>query len=262
MADLSIVTTVNNAISGEFYLKELIESVLPIANEIIVVNGDYRDNAYDNQGWRINSEVEQLLKCYFIEYINNNLLKIYDNPWEGRMQKNMWWLQKSIAISHASCDYILRLDADEVLHEDDLPKIKQAIELGYNSYTFKVLHFFRDFDHIKTGINEDDNGKPWYNRKIYLFKNNLGYYDNDKDIVDFKGNNLEPKHTSIKVFHYGHVRKLDTYLLKKNAIEKAHHPTDWIDLTLDAFKWKMEGTELFNGNHPKVMSERMKKFYE
>lgn len=244
---LSVVTCVSNPISDEYYLSELINSVYAIADEIIIVNGDNDDN-----------ELWQVIDKRYLDKI-----KIYHNPWEDRMGKKMYHLQKSIGISHATCDYVLRLDADEVLMEEDHHKVLKAIKLGYPVYYFRVLHFWGDYKHIKSGKNDTDKDNDWYNDRVYLFRNNMQIADSHDKYGNYTDNlvleNYEPadtiaKRTSIRVFHYGHARSKNVYLKKKNKIERAFHP-DWEDLA--DWEFDFSGTVVYDGEHPKAMMERI-----
>lgn len=249
---LSICTFCSEPASKEFPFEEVILSALPIADEIIVVNGDQRPN----------SETDAILSS-----IGTGNIKVYHNPWEPRMRRNMMVLQKSLAISHATKDYVLVLDGDEVLHEDDYPKIRKAISLDYAIYTLRVIHFYKDYNTIKIARS----GDQWYERRPVLFKNNLGIFDGYRYIPeedrcrytsDLTTWNYEPimdfaKHTSIRIFHYGWVRSDRAMLEKQNAIEKRHHP-DFEGLK--EWKWDLSNTEIFDGTHPKPMLERTRQW--
>ena len=275
MSTLSVCTFCSDPITQEFPFKEVVLSALPIADEIVIINGDNilvddylmaeelgEDKLYEK------SETDKIIIDTFYQYGKGDYyspdLKIYYNKWESRMRRNMMVLQKSLAISHCTCDYILALDGDEVLHEKDYDKIKQAMELGHDAYTFKVLHFYRDYQHYKVARS----GDQWYERRPYLFKNNLGIFDGYRHIKDgicqytsdlttwdYKPVMDSAKHTSIEIFHYSFVRSEKSMLEKQNAIEKRHHP-DWEDLT--EWNWDMSNTKKFEETHPKVMNERIK----
>jgi len=133
---LSVVTCCSDAISKEFYLKELIESVWDIADEIIVINGDKWDGLIP---WK--SETDSLITSIKNKHEDFLKLERYHNPWQKRMGCIMPRLQKSIAISHATKDYILLLDADEVIHEKDHEKIKACLELDFFCLCYSYYSF-------------------------------------------------------------------------------------------------------------------------
>lgn len=247
---LSVATYVSNPKSLEFYLRELINSVKPISDEIIVIN---MDQCKDDR-----SETSLLLCGYY------DIVRTFHLPWQKRMMKNMGRIARSVAISQASCDYVLILDCDEVIHEKDHDKIKKCMEMDHDIYSFRTLHFYRDYNHIKYGVNTSDPGQVWYDHRPKMFKNNLGIFDmHDKNgnysgLVTFNGEDCQTiaKKTSIEIFHYGHVRSKEVYVKKTNDIERSYHP-DWKDIQVEDFEWNISGTKLFEGTHPKVMKKRI-----
>jgi hypothetical protein len=261
---LSIATYVSDPISQEFYLKELLLSVWDIADEIVLINGDTREKGFNVDGFTLWGETEVILDQIWdiTEEHGWEKLQEYRNPWRWRMRKSMGRIQRSLAISHCTSDYILLLDADEVIHEKDLNKIREAISLGHDCYSLRTLHFYRDFEHIKKGPNASDPGQVWYDHRPKLFKNDLGIFDmhdnkgNYSGLVTFNGIDCQEisKKTSIEIFHYGHVRSKEAYADKQNKIEKSYHP-EWKEKEFD---WDMSGTIEFKGTHPEVMEERIK----
>lgn len=257
---LSVALSCSNPISMDFPLKECIQSIVPIADEIIIVNGDKIE--FDSYG-----EVHQVLNDYF-QHIEK-IMRIYHLPWRDSFRKNMSLLSKTAAISQCTKDYILLLDADEVIHEKDYERIKKCLEIGHDAYSFRTIHFYRDYDHYKV------NGERWYNHRPKLFKNGLGIWDGyqswisewDEVIIreytaDLVTWDYEPVHefskqTKIDIFHYGYTRKPEIMLKKQNNIEKRHHP-DWKEL--DKWIWDMSDTKEFKGAHPEVMEERIKEW--
>jgi len=256
---LTVATFVSEPTSKEFPFKELILSALPIADEIVVVSG-----GKDGHVGFLAGEIAPIMDEIYEEnpHLTGREINVVFNTWQPRMRRNMMVLQKSLAISHASCDWVLALDGDEVLHEKDYDKIKMAMKLDHDAYTFKVNHFYKDYKHIKVA----QSGDQWYARRPYLFKNGLGIFDgyrlieeegicrytSDLTTWDYKPVMAFAKHTSIDVFHYSFVRSKEAMLAKTNAIERRHHP-DWVDL--ETWEWDMDNTEEFMGTHPKPIED-------
>lgn len=269
MCDLSVVTVCSNAVSRSFYLSEMIESVWDIANEIIVIDCDRHPH----------SETFKVLKNNFgLEWYYGNgsnkyshKIKLYWVPWVDSMRCIEPRLLKSLAISFSSSLYLMTLDSDEVIHEEEHNKVIECIEKGHFAYQFHTIHFYRDYDHIK--INE------MYDYRTRLFKNNKhtsltvfdmhdsygGYdcgnifYNHHKDENERKylplSQHPDCKKTSINIQHYGHTIRKGTYLEKKNRIEKMYHPSFE---PLDKWEWDMSNTVEFKGKHPKAMEKRIK----
>ncbi len=263
---LSVAIACSDAISKEFYLKELINSVWDIADEIIVVDGD-------RVAW--DGETEKLLiNEFFSKRVDSGKMKVFWNPWENRLGCIQTRLQKSIAISHCTSDYILLMDADEILFEEDQSKILDVMKLGHLAYSTRTIHGYRDFNHIKTG-------QDWYNYRSRLFKNNNFIFDSHDSMGGYNcgliiGNmhdneskrsfmNLSEhpdcKKTSIRIYHAGHIRNKNVYVKKKNWIEKSYHP-NWKDIKTDEFEWDMKDTIKYEGNYPKTLTIRIEQHKE
>ena len=266
---LSVVTTCSDAVSKEFYLKELIESVWDIADEIVVINGDNDTNETNNllQEHFFNQKI--VPEGVMIEH-EVDKIKVYNNPWQKRMGCMMGRLQRSLAISHASMDYIMLLDADEIIHEKDHDKIRKCLELGHIAYAWHTIHFYKDYNTVKVP------GEGWYDYRANLFKNNSYIFDSHDSYSGYQGtvyatmeneerdrrylpliNHADCKKTSIEVFHYGHVRSDKVYLQKTNEINASYHP-HYKDKT--ELMWDMSDIKKFKGTHPKVMKERIERF--
>ena len=200
----------------------------------------------------------------------NNKVKYFSNSWQKRMGCMMGRLQRSLAISHASMDYIMLLDSDEVIHEKDHDKIRKCLELGHVAYAWHTIHFYRDYNTVKIP------GEGWYDYRANLFKNNSYIFDSHDSYSGYQGtvyatmeneerdrrylpliNHADCKKTSIEVFHYGHVRSDKVYLQKTNEINASYHP-HYKDKT--ELMWDMSDIKKFKGTHPKVMKERIESF--
>lgn len=257
MKTLSVALTCSDPISLDFPLIECFNSVLPIADEIVLVNGDMDQT---------HGEVNQCMRKF--NFIGSTKFDVYHLPWRDSFRKNMSLIAKTASISQCTGDYVLLLDADEVIHERDYDKISQCIEKGEDAYSFSTIHFYRDYFHYKKY------GERWYNFRPKLFKNGLGIWDGYQswieevgfasgikreytaDLVtwDYKPVHEFSKRVNIQVYHYGWCRKPEVMLKKQNNIEKRHHP-DYEEMK--QWEWDMSNTEVFIGTHPEVMKERI-----
>lgn len=116
MIRLSVVLAVHNE---EANLKSCLESVKELADEFVVVDGGSQDKTVE------------IAKKYGAKIIQT------DNPPNFHINKNK-------AIDASSGDWILQLDADEVVTEELRNEIKQTIskERSYNGYWIKRKNFF------------------------------------------------------------------------------------------------------------------------
>jgi hypothetical protein len=249
---------VSNPKTLEFPFIECVKSLLPIVDELIIVNGD---KDFDGEVYDLLTKNTYTLATY------KNIIKVINLPMSDLSKKNIYMIAKSAGIFNCTGDYILPLDADEVLHEQDYPKIEEAVKLGHDAYAFRVLHFYRDYTHIKIS-------DYWYSYRPYLFKNGLGIFDGYRsDIIDgklvteFYGDYVTfdykavmpfTKKTSIRAFHYGYVRNEKCMLDKFNNMELKWHPNG--ETLKTKWEWDMQDTEEYTKTHPEVMKNRINLF--
>ena len=106
-------TIIKNALLYDFPVVESISSVLPACDEFIVAVGASDD---DTLG--------------LIKNIRSDKLKIVETVWDERLRKDgkVMAVETNKALSACSGDWCFYIQADEVLHESELPKVKTAME--------------------------------------------------------------------------------------------------------------------------------------
>lgn len=167
MINLSVVIITYNE---EAKIKFCLESVRDIADEIIIVDSFSTD------------QTEQICKNYNVHFIQNKF--------QGHIQ------QKNYAISKAKFDYILSLDADEVLSnqlKENIKRIKQ--NFSADGYSFNRLNNYCG-KWIKHG--------SWYpDRKLRLWDRRLGQWEGENPHDRFKMiENAKIEHIKGDLLHY------------------------------------------------------------
>ena len=153
MTTLSLCIITKNE---EKYLEQCINSVKSIVDEIIVVDTDSTDGTLG---------ISEKLNA-----------KVYNFEWQDSFSA-----AKNEAVSHATKDWILVLDADEVIEQADLKKIKSAIENPDGNAAFSLeqrSYINKPFE----GAEKNNSGfEPVKNYPFYvshhlvrLFKNKIG----------------------------------------------------------------------------------------
>ncbi len=125
-------------------INRCLQSIQSIADEIVVIDSFSTD------------KTQNICESYGVKFIQN--------PFEGHIE------QKNFAITQASHEYILSLDADEELSDQaiiDIQQIKKNFEV--NAYSFNRLNNF-----CGTWVKHSG----WYpDRKIRLFKKGVGQWE-------------------------------------------------------------------------------------
>ncbi len=245
-------------------IRESIMSVLPIVDEFVVALGD--SDPDDN--------TEEIIKS-----INSPKIKIINTVWDidkfpdGTENAR----QTNIAKNACSGDWLLHLQADEVIHEKYLDTIVNACRKYLNNkdiegFLFQYKHFYGDYDHYI-----DFHG--WYPKEIRLIRNKPDIYSfrsaqSFKRVPDFDGKNYRQKHGTYPlnvielnayIYHYGWVRPPEYMQKKTKSLDTIHKGQKTVE---EIYKKKdpefdygnMAKLPVFKGTHPKVMQDKIKEF--
>ena len=246
---ISGFTMARNACKLHFPLKESILSALPIVDEFIVALGDSDED--DNT-------LEILLS------INDPKLKIYRRQWDENLffGGKIFAHETNFALSQCRGDWCLYLQADEVLHEDDLRYIKMYCEdyrenFAVDGFLLPYFHFWGDYRHR---INVHHICR----KEIRLVRNRIGCYSY-VDAVSFRkmdNQKLNIIDLPAYIYHYGYVRPPKLMGRKKKIQEGFHRGFD------DTHKYEVAdfnygpigGLPAFEGTHPSAMKTWIEKF--
>jgi hypothetical protein len=252
MMKISGFTFIRNAVKYDFPVVEAINSILPIVDEFVV-----------NVGKSVDGTLE------LIRNINDPRIKIVESVWDESLKKDgkIFGIQQDIALSHCSGDWAFLVQGDEVVHQDDLPTVRHAIE-QYDTdqnvlgLVLKVIHFKGDYWSVD----------PWmYRKATRVIRNNRGLRST-ADCCDFRTAYKEQMIKSgpyarlikARVFHYGWV-KHPTVLKEKLVYQQSRH--DGERLTNDEIEARTrvlsqfpnyDIMKSFSGMHPKVMHPRIR----
>jgi len=179
------------------YLKESLELVNEIADEVVVLDNNSKDKTEE--------EIREILKGKKINYIKEEKNWFVEDWQVGRGR--LWnYLRK------CDPDYILYLDADEVVEKDRFLKQFNNLIKGQYSYKFPLINFWESKEKYRIdgmwkqeGVFSFIKYSPFLNDKftdtgrIYEKRIPEGYRDIDrvKAIED------------VRVFHYGYAKKED-----------------------------------------------------
>lgn len=164
-------------------VKQSIESILPLVDEFVFALGDCEADD------RTRAEIES---------INSDKVKIIDTVWD--LQKYPRGMehahQTDIAREACSGDWLFYLQADEVVHENDLPVIRKRCDDLLNNtlvqgLIFNYLHFWGDYEHYHKSHG-------WYKKEIRIVRNDPQIHSwqsaqSFRRIPDFDGINYRQK---------------------------------------------------------------------
>ena len=245
-------TLIRNAIKYDFPILESMASLLPLVDEYVVNVGRSEDATLD-----------------LIRSIGSPKIKIVETVWDDTLKTDgkLFGIQQDVALSQCTGDWAMCLQADEVIHEDDLPVIRSAMQeylpqQNVQALVLRVLHFKGDYWSVD----------PWmYHRATRIVRPN-GRVRSAIDGFDFEVEGLPgviknspsvgPR-IPATVYHYGYARRPEALREKRRYQIRRHEGDRLSEERIDA--WAEEDAQFpdygilknFRGRHPKVMQDRI-----
>jgi hypothetical protein len=220
-------------------------SLLPLVDEFVIALGPCDD------------DTEKMVR-----EISDPKIRIIPTTWNEKMRGDytvggfVYGQQKSIALFNCTGDWAFYLEADEVLHENDLPKIRAAMEKHLSDAHVEALAF--DYLHFYGNKNTITWSPGWYRSEVRIIRNTIPAWSSEAlffNIVDGHKKSRHPRaaHTGATIFHYGWVRSESQMDLKSATVQKywddsKPKPMDYAQIDATVLK-------LFSGTHPKVMQD-------
>lgn len=238
---ISGFTIVRNAVKFRYPVIASIISILPICDEFIVNVGDSDDGTLD-----------------LIRSIDSDKIRIIENKWDMGKGPEVLSQQTNIALAECTGDWAFYLQSDEVIHEDDLGKIRQCMMRHLNDQSvdalrFKWLHFFGSFWRYRV-----DSG--WYQKQDRIIRNN-GTIESYGDAFAFRrkdGKPLNSRQTNCLLYHYGWVNSLEDMKKRSaNAIQIGYGDDKKTD-SLTSGYGDLTRFPAYVGSHPNVMAALIK----
>ena len=237
----------NGSVLGYPYL-ESIRSILPIVDEFVV-----------NVGFSSDDTLEQ------IRSIGDPKIRIVESAWNENMRDRGFVYAQQTMIAQFNCtsDWAFYIQGDEVVHEDDLPKIRAAIDKADTDERIEGLLF--DYIHFFGGTDTIAISPAWYRKEVRIIRNNIRtIFPSDAQFFLVLGKNRKGRyprviHSNARIFHYGHVRPTTAMQEKMNQVSKYwnHAPPDFSKYSIDP-----EAIAKFTGSHPALVNDWIEKYAE
>lgn len=252
---------VRNATLLYYPIEEAIRSILPLVDEYVIAVG--KGEAVDRTLERIRS-------------IGSDKIRIIETVWDLEKYPNGTENAHQTDIAKEACtgDWLFYLQADEVIHEKDLPAIeKRCRELlddeEVEGLLFKYYHFWGDYEHYHKAHG-------WYPHEIRIVRNDPEIHSWEsaqsfRRIPNFDYKNYRQQEGTHKlkvakvdahVYHYGYVRPPDFMQRKRKALDTIHkgeqRASAQYEKEAPLFDYGALGKIAhFEGSHPAVMKNRI-----
>lgn len=248
---ISGFTFARNTVRFDYPIVESIKSILPIVDEFVVNVGPDEDGTLD-----------------LIHSIGDPKIKTIRSQWNPNMNSGgyLYSQQTNIALFNCTGHWAFYLQADEVVHEDDLPLIMDYVDRyleddDVEGLTLWHLDFWGDYQTIL-------NVYPYRGqRRCRLIKPHC-FVLSRGDAAGFtvhpkykeKGRKIRVLEMGARLFHYGNVRSKGALYAKSNSVQKYHSEKPFEENRLDFYKhFPRQFVAPYEGNHPKVMDDRIRK---
>ena len=231
-----------------FPLRESLASALPLVDEFVLALGR-GEPGEQTEAW--------------VSAIEDPKLRVFMRDWDEAKFRDSLIFKEETDFAMQQCQGVwgLYLQADEVLHEGDYERIRQACEryredLEVEGLLFDYHHFWGDYEH-------ELRSHAWYRQEIRLVRLGVGV-ESYKDAQSFRcqGRRLKVGHSGAKIYHYGWVRPPALMQRKKRAHDAMHQGEAkaeelYKDRQGDFDYGPMGRIPRFKGSHPAVMKARM-----
>ena len=220
-----------------------VRSILPIVDEFVIALGPCDD------------DTEEMIRA-----IGDPKIRIIPTTWNEKIRSDysvkgfVFGQQKTIALYNCTGDWAFYLEADEVLHEDDRPKIRAAMEKHLNDERVEALAF--DYLHFYGNKNTIAWSPGWYRSEVRIIRNTRPAWSSEAlffNVVVSHKKSRYPRaaHTGATIYHYGWVRSEAQMNLKSASVQKywAAAPPAPVDYRqIDAAV-----LQRFTGTHPQII---------
>ena len=242
-------TFIKNGLSLGYPIKESIESIEPLCDEVIINVG------FDDKELKKDDGTYNYLKNHF----THKKFKFLKSYWDPRRTEQGLVLsdQTNIALKECQGSICQYIQGDEVLHEKDLHIIHDAHMNMIEDPTTEGIVF--NFTHFYGNTNVIKKTRNTYRSEVRTVRN-LKSVVSHLDAQGFRhqdGRKLNCRKINAGIYHYGWARPTAVMKKKIKAMDKLYHGQSY-DVS-DKFSYKrIWGLRPFSGQHPIVVQEWVK----
>lgn len=244
-------TFIRNAEKFDFPIIEAVTSVLPICDHFVVAVGKSEDNTRK-----------------IIEGIDPEKISVVDTVWNEKLREGGFVYadetNKAFYAIPDEYDWCFYIQGDEVVHVKYLPVIKKAMESNLarkevEGLLFRYRHFYGTYDYV-------GDCRHWYRNEIRVIRNDK-YIRSYKDAQGFRknGEKLTVVPVDAEIYHYGWVRHPKFMQEKVDSVKAFYHGISEEEAQKKASEQEFnygagyDALARFEGTHPKVMQNRIKR---
>lgn len=240
-------TFIRNALLYDYPVVEAITSILPVCDYFVVAVGKSDDGTSD-----------------LVRGIGDPKIHILETVWDDTLREGGRVLaeetNKAFDAIPPEFDWCFYIQADECVHEADLPAIRAGMERWLHDpetegLLFKYRHFYGSYDYVGAG-------RRWYRREVRIIRNDKRIRSY-RDAQGFRwgASKLHVRLFDAHIHHYGWVKHPAAQQRKQLNFNRLWHADEKVQAMVgqsDAFLYDgSEPLERFTGTHPAVMLPRI-----
>jgi hypothetical protein len=235
----------------DYPLRESLQSLLPLVDEL-VVNVDAGDDAT----WAA------------VQAMGEPRIIGFRSEWDlGKRDGLTLSEETNKALQRCTGEWAVYLQADEVLHEAELPELRAALQRHHPSdveaLSLLYYHFYGSYSTYQ------DDPRRWYRRATRVVRTGVGIESVGDACAFMKrvGSGWQRprrRDLGVHVYHYGRARHPALMLRKQRNLERYYHAEAWLaehglpaDMDLRTLYTETDHLVHFTGTHPAVMKERI-----
>lgn len=241
-------TFIRNALKFDYPVVEAIRSVLPVCDYFVVAVGHSDDETLD-----------------LVRGIGDPKIKILETVWDDSLREGGRVLaaetDKAFQAIPAEFDWCFYIQADECVHEQDLPHIRAQMlrhreDIDTEGFVFNYQHFYGSYDFVGAS-------RRWYRREVRIVRNNkrIRSYRDAQGFRWADGRKLRVRPLKAHIHHYGWVKNPTAQQQKQLNFNRLWHSDEAVRQMVgqtDTYQYDgSEPLERFVGSHPAVMQPRI-----
>lgn len=266
MSKLSGFTLVRNGAKFDYPFVESLKSLLPVVDELVINVGIGDDDTL--------AQVQR-----FAAEAGMGKVVVFESHWplddpEKRKSGLILSEQTNLALDRCTHDWCLYLQADEVLHEEDTPAIREALREAEENPAVEAVVF--EYRHFYGSYQVVQKTRSAYRREIRMIRRSSGARSVG-DAQSFRkpgpdgqlDQKLNAVLTKARIFHYGWVRPPEAMFQKTVFMDQLYHgkQEDGAPLPHSGTNYQYKrfwGLKPFRTGypgetHPRIMRERILK---
>jgi hypothetical protein len=231
---VSGVSIVRNATILDYPVEVALLSILPLVEELHVNVGLGDDDTID----RVRSLSDPRIQIHVTDWGDSSGRRLRDLADETNR-----------VLDRCRHDWALYIQADEVLHEEDLPAVRRALRRAAGREEVEGLAF--DYHHFYGSADWVWTGRASYRAEVRMVRRSSGA-QSFSDAQGFRVQGRLPRvlDSGGKMFHYGYAKSEQALSAKLRLSKEC-----WGEDPDRAAEWEFElppGLEPFRGTHPAV----------